>query len=568
MVSKRVIAAYAAPGAGFGAVMITTGMYVPRYYIDNVGIPFASIGLFLTIVSMFDAVTDPLAGIASDRSTSKFGRRRVLVAVGSTLLAAAFVLLFTPPLSLPLPAVVAYALTMLLAVTLFGTIARMPWLAWGAELTSDYDAKTTLVSVREACYVVGAGSAAVLPPVLGLVIKDQGGQLACASAIWALFCACAGICAFVVVPDKPPACADSIEDGGKLVSTPSTTAVGTFLWRIMGNRPAVILVICSVCYTLAVNVNGILFPFFVPYVVEREATSFVLGGYIAMGAMGVPVWTWLAARFEKRPVLAAAMAWQTLMMTIIFCSVGSGDLLLFTACIWSAGVAFGSIPALMFSIISDVLDYEQLRSNGFRDEGQFIGLLDIIRKLTSGVASSLCFALIDWSGYEANIIPQTSSVRLVIRLCYGLCPAVLGWTAVLCMLFYYPIDRKKHAEIIAELEKRRQTEASHKEVLDDAAEGDVKLCGQKGHSHSTHANDLPDRDPASKNEVSADPAAPHKQQAASTLDEDPAHCVASAGCDVKGDSHDCNEDVSNNTVDVPAAAAATAKDVCAKLIHL
>jgi GPH family glycoside/pentoside/hexuronide:cation symporter len=218
-----------------------------------------------------------------------------------------------------------------------------------------------------------------------------------------------------------------------------------------GNRPAMVLYAVGICYAIAVNVNGILFPFFVPYIVEQEATAFVLGGYIAMGAMGVPFWTWLSGRIEKRPVLAAAMALQTTMMSAIFFFVGKDDLVLFTACIWIAGMAFGSIPALMYSIISDVLDYEQLRSGGFRDEGKFIGLLDVARKLCSAIGSAVSFALIDWSGYQPNVVPQTDEVKFVIRLCYALGPAIMAWIAVFLMLFLYPLDRQRHREIVADL---------------------------------------------------------------------------------------------------------------------
>jgi GPH family glycoside/pentoside/hexuronide:cation symporter len=51
-------------------------VYIPKFYTDVVGIDIAVAGALLFGVRLFDAVTDPLMGTLSDRTRSRFGRRR------------------------------------------------------------------------------------------------------------------------------------------------------------------------------------------------------------------------------------------------------------------------------------------------------------------------------------------------------------------------------------------------------------------------------------------------------------------------------------------------------------
>lgn len=81
-----------------------------------------------------------------------------------------------------------------------------------------------------------------------------------------------------------------------------------------------------VVYGVGVYMNGLLYAYFVPYIVEAEATEWVLGLYIVTGVLSVPAWVSAARRFEKMHLLAAAMVAQTACLFLLFFAVGSGDL--------------------------------------------------------------------------------------------------------------------------------------------------------------------------------------------------------------------------------------------------
>ena len=173
---------------GILSAEVMISLFLPSLYVDQLGVPLGQIGAVTTAVQIFDAVTDPLVGYASDRLNSRFGRRRPWILLGSWSLAASFLALFAPPSNNVLLWAACWALLCQLALTL----ARVPWLAWAIELTNDYHEKTRLVSLRELMYVLGSLLAAALPLALATSSLDQVSQLAFMAAIWSCFTAVNG----------------------------------------------------------------------------------------------------------------------------------------------------------------------------------------------------------------------------------------------------------------------------------------------------------------------------------------------------------------------------------------
>ena len=108
--SKKI--AYSAPAFALAVVGIPVYVYIPKFYTDVVGINIAVLGTLLFSVRIFDALTDPAIGYISDRSQTRFGRRRPYIAIGSlfssfwhTRSAAAFMSKFATRLRSVAPAI-------------------------------------------------------------------------------------------------------------------------------------------------------------------------------------------------------------------------------------------------------------------------------------------------------------------------------------------------------------------------------------------------------------------------------------------------------------------------------
>jgi len=199
--SRAVAWAYAMPAFSFGAMGVMITVFLPSLYVDEVGVRMAQMGAVSTALQIVDAMTDPFVGLLSDKCSWSWGRRRPLLFGGSLGLGSCFFALFCPPRHVGQTGSLIFLLTVSVVAVMLGTLARVPWLAWGVELTPFYDEKTKLVSIREFGFVVGGLLSAVLPTLLGALLANGAGRLCLAAGLWSLTLGINATCCFYIVPD-------------------------------------------------------------------------------------------------------------------------------------------------------------------------------------------------------------------------------------------------------------------------------------------------------------------------------------------------------------------------------
>ena len=159
---------YGLPAFALAMVGIPLYVHIPKFYTDVIGVPIAWVGVILMGVRVFDAFSDPLMGIFSDRVNTRMGRRRPFVLWGSLCLAATVFLLFVPPDLSGVSAKAYFAVT-IVAVFLFWTIVTVPYEALGPALTQDYTDRTSLFAVRDGLLIAGTLFAAASPAIVEAV---------------------------------------------------------------------------------------------------------------------------------------------------------------------------------------------------------------------------------------------------------------------------------------------------------------------------------------------------------------------------------------------------------------
>ena len=132
-------------------------IYIPKFYTDVVGVHISALGMILLIVRLFDAFTDPLIGIVSDRIHTPMGRRRPFIAVGAAFTVLAIAFLFNPPEGMGADAAGLYFMALIFALFLFWTVVTVPYESLGPELTFDYNDRTALFSMRAGALNAGIG---------------------------------------------------------------------------------------------------------------------------------------------------------------------------------------------------------------------------------------------------------------------------------------------------------------------------------------------------------------------------------------------------------------------------
>ncbi|MGD2041619.1 MAG: MFS transporter, partial [Anaerolineae bacterium] len=130
------------------------------FYTDGALIAPALASSALLIGKIWDAVNDPLFGWLSDRTSSRFGKRRAYMIFGALPLAVSIVLLWWVPSSLSNAAVFAWIAFTFIFYDSMNTLTSVPYYALTAELTEDYDERSSLTAFRMVlgvpAYLVGA----------------------------------------------------------------------------------------------------------------------------------------------------------------------------------------------------------------------------------------------------------------------------------------------------------------------------------------------------------------------------------------------------------------------------
>ena len=118
------------------------------YYNQLLGISATSVSVVLAVSLVFDAISDPLVGAFSDRLNSRFGRRHLLMYAGALPLGIMMFCLFSPPAFLSDSQLVGWLFFSVVGLRLAFTVFQVPWVAFGMELSSDYEERSEIIGWR------------------------------------------------------------------------------------------------------------------------------------------------------------------------------------------------------------------------------------------------------------------------------------------------------------------------------------------------------------------------------------------------------------------------------------
>ncbi len=435
--------AYGAPAFALAVVGIPVYVYLPKFYTDVVGVPVALLGALLFSVRVFDAVTDPLIGLASDRTRSRYGRRRPFIAIGSLLIAASLLFLFIPPESLGPQAATAWFAVWIFALFLFWTVVVVPFESMGPEITLDYDERTSLFGVRDGLLIAGTLAAASAPAlvkaVFGLAEGPAGER---ETFFWiSIFYAplVVGACLWCVVRIR------------ERYFEPSAGGVLSGFRDVWQNRPFVILLAAYTIAAVGSNLPATLILYYVQYVLQSDAADFFLLLYFVTGIVFLPGWVRLSSKIGKKEAWIASMAVNTGAFAGVF-FLGPGDAVLNGVLVFFSGIGFGATLAIPSAIQADVIDYDELRT-GRRQEGRYIGLWSIAKKFAAAVGVGVGLFFLGTAGYVPNAA-QNDTVVFTLRVLYALVPSVCNIVGLLVALAY-PITADTYREIRAAIENRK-----------------------------------------------------------------------------------------------------------------
>ena len=160
---------------GTGTVYNALALFGLFYLTTVVGLEPALAGSLFFVTKIYDAFSDPLMGVISDRTRHRLGKRRPYLLAGAFLLGVSFLLIFIiPPLSSTALTVSVVVAALLFHATAY-TVFSVPYLAMPAEMTSDYDERTKMMSYRVLFLMLGVTVGSVAGPKIVALGEGQVG---------------------------------------------------------------------------------------------------------------------------------------------------------------------------------------------------------------------------------------------------------------------------------------------------------------------------------------------------------------------------------------------------------
>jgi GPH family glycoside/pentoside/hexuronide:cation symporter len=422
---------YSSPMAGIGFMEIFFAMYLMKFSTDVLEVAPAAMGVIFLVARLCGAISDPVVGFLSDRTRTRLGRRRPWLLASALPFVAVFALMWSPPDGLGPSAMVIW---MGAAVILFQVginVYCMPHDALGAELSDDYHDRNRIFGTRR--IVFGVGALAVFAAVTRLAASPDprldaaiiGVIAAAATAVLMLYLG-------LTISERQ-------DHLGRGAASPGQALID--VWQ---NEHARLLLLVFFVQQLGVGTVTIVAAYYTQYVLgSAEALPMVLGSFIGVSILSVPVWIRLGRRVEKKPMLVASMAMVCLSMGGMY-FVGEGDLTLLLVLAALGGFAGGGADVVFPSLSADVIDYDEYRT-GQRKEGVYFAAWNFVAKTALGLTGVLTGAVLAASGFQPNV-EQTETAKLAIRMLMSVEPLICyGLGALLFLRF--GLTRRAHAEL-------------------------------------------------------------------------------------------------------------------------
>lgn len=423
------------------------------YFNQVLGVSGTLCGLALMIATTIDAFTDPMMGSVSDHWKSRWGRRHPFMYASALPLAGFFYLLFNPWVTGEGPLFV-WLLVFTVLTRLSMTLYHVPHLALGAELTKDFDERTSIAAFR---MIFGASGWLIVAGLgfgyfFAATEEYSNGQLN--PAAYPPFALIISVGIFVsiivtclgtqsLVPNLPKASGLG-RRGFKEIGKETLGAFQNESFKALVASFILISVPVGMSVALALYLNTFfwqLTPAQVPLVLLAQFLSTLIG-YALAPALSRYLDKKLALIFGVLVWAIATASPYLLSFSGLFPAPGTRSMLvLLIGFALIAGMGIAQLVVAVNSMMADIAD-EHERDTGQRNEGIFFGAFAFMNKAATGIGSGLGGAVLDLINWPTGAGVQ-SAADVPPETLFALAVAGGPVVALAFLPFYYFIRRYK-----------------------------------------------------------------------------------------------------------------------------
>lgn len=379
--------------------------YAAIYYVDRLGMTTLQMATILLVYTFIDALDNPVYGFLSDRTRTRWGRRRPWLVIGTPLLILAFIAFYSTPEFLAGKSLFAYAMLFYILAGTLDSVINANYGALFPELFRTDASRASTNALRQAFQLVAMIISIALTPMVTSAIGYQ------MTAI--LYGILGGVVILYMSLTAKEVRAKTDENVPQLWNSLKDLATNRKFWMAG---------LANAFYSAAMSLVLASMPFFVKYTLKiSDSQSTLLFAAVLIIAIGcVAVWARLVRKLSLIPVWRAALI--TLAGAFIPLFFANS---LVTAMIFSAFVGFGfaGVITTMDLINAKIMD-EDTRKHNLRREGIISNALGFMNRL-NGLFTSFAFYLIFVIfGFESGDNPGARP-HDAARFLLTVCPMVL-----------------------------------------------------------------------------------------------------------------------------------------------
>ena len=360
--------------------------YAAAFYVIQKGITTEQFAQVLFFYTFLDAIDNPVYGFLSDRTRTKWGRRRLWLVIGAPLLALCFIAFYNIPAFITGGGIFPY---MLLMYMLTGTLDSLINANYGAlfpELFRGDAERAKTNALRQGFQLVAMVISIALTPI----ITEKLG--------YGLTSILYGALAVTVIIYCSVGCREN-----RIAETGEKPKLWDTLKVMLTNPKFWLFGLANAFYSAAMALVMQAVPFFVKYTLGLEgmASTILLGAVLLLSMGGVAVWALFVKKYTVMPVwrfalivLAIAFIPLYFMTTLVGAIIAS--------CL--VGVGFAGAITTMDLIGARIMDEDTLK-HGLKREGTYASAMGFMNRL-SGLFTSLAFLLVSrLYGFESGNAP-------------------------------------------------------------------------------------------------------------------------------------------------------------------
>jgi GPH family glycoside/pentoside/hexuronide:cation symporter len=434
---------YGSGDTGFSLTTTIIGAYFAIFLTDIVGISPGIAAAAIFIGRSWDYINDPIIGHITDRTRTRWGRRRPYLLFGALPFALVFVMLWWIPPWENVFFLAAYYAVAYIFFDAAATFLYMPYFALTPELTSDYDERTSLTTYRMFFSILGSLLAFTIPlMIIGSFAPDNAPKVIKMAMLFGLISILPFLPLFLITRERP----EYMEQEKPSLRQAFRSA--------RKNQPFIYGLIIFLLTWVSVDIVQSILIYYIKYVVQREPDSDLIMGVIFITAIfALPLWEWVSRRWSKRRAHMIGIAfWAVVQLILITVTPSTALPPILFLCVM-AGIGVAAAHVLPWAMIPDAIEWGELQA-GERHEGMYYSLITLIKKAASSFAVPLSLLILEVTNYEPIVTQQPTSALWGIRIIMGPIPAVLLFIGII-FAYRYPLDREQYREVVRELESRR-----------------------------------------------------------------------------------------------------------------